>query len=97
MLSSTITCHKLRVTTEIIKSVHYVELLHQVYVVINYGCTGQLQHVLLTLCDTLHKLTLLGATGLTLMALINDNGTEQAYTLVKINALERKPPLTSDS
>ena len=97
MLTSAITCHKLGVTTEIIKSVHYVELLHQVYVVIHYGCTRQLQHVLLTLSDTLHKLRLLGAAGLTLVALINDDGAEQAYTLVKVNALECKSTLTSDS
>ena len=97
MLSSAITCHKLGVTTEIIKSVHYVELLHQVYVIIHYGCTRQLQHVFLSLCDTLHELRLLGAAGLTLVALINNDGAEQAYTLIKVNALERETTLTSDS
>ena len=87
MLSSAVTSHILSVPAKILHTIEDIKLLYQIYVIIDYGCAGQLKYIFLTLSDTLHELSLLCAAVLALMALINNDGTEHILSWVKVHAL----------
>ena len=87
MLSSAVTSHILSVPAKVLHTIEDIKLLYQINIVIDYGCSRQLQYIFLTLSDTLHELSLLGAAVLALVALINNDGTEHILSWVKVHAL----------